>query len=80
LIAPRSMSRFDTRLSAADGVRPDDSMSSAKFRINIQFRNYKAAVLANARCRTSKIPMELSSFIQENFAAAPSKRFASVLT
>jgi hypothetical protein len=38
--------------NAADGVRPDDSMNPAKFRINIQFRNYKAAVLANARCRT----------------------------
>jgi hypothetical protein len=51
-----------------------------KFRITTQFRNYKAAVSLNARCRTSKILMELSSFIQENFAAAPSRPFASVLS
>src|ERR671927_324772 len=48
LIAPPSMSRSGTGLSAADGVRLGGWMNSAKFQVAIQFRNYKAAVLANA--------------------------------
>ena len=65
-IVRHSISRWDTESSPAVGVQPDVSMNSVEFRIVIQLRSWKTVDSLSELCRMSKIPMELSSFIQEN--------------